>query len=509
MDRQRVLEADVVIIGGGVTGAAIARELSRHKVETILVEKSGELAAGQSKVTLGNIYTGLNMVGSMVLKSVLLPPGTPLTDLYNPTTLLEKWSEEGFKDWGPVLEELDIKHNYEPLLIVAMNDEQVEDLKKYVVLGRSIGGIFADFKEVTREEILSMEPNVNKDVITGLYAINHVIDIFPPEVVMALAENASHNGVKILLNAEVTGISQEGTRQVVKTAQGPIKTKFVVNAAGGWAERVADMAGGRDWGLQYKKTLLMILDRRLKGLLNSMIRLPNKPGLLQVVQRRDENILVECGTYDPTESPEDTGTVLEDVHKAMAMAKTIIPALSENDIISTFTGVRVFNTRDIEDHIVEFSPENRKFLNVIIRLPGIIGALPMSRHVVSMLADAGLDLKSKPDFDPHRRAIPRVRELSNEERSRLIAQDARYGRVMCRCETVTEGEIVEAIRRGAITLDGIKFRTRASMGTCQGNFCGPRIAALLARELGRPLESVSKKGAGSGYVLFKRRAASA
>jgi glycerol-3-phosphate dehydrogenase len=191
------------------------------------------------------------------------------------------------------------------------------------------------------------------------------------------------------------------------------------------------------------------------------------------------------------------------------MAKTIIPALSENDIISTFTGVRVFNTRDIEDHIVEFSPENPKFLNVIIRLPGIIGALPMSRHVVSMLADAGLDLKSKLDFDPHRMAIPRVRELSDDERARLIAQDGRYGHVICRCETVTEGEIVEAIKRGAITLDGIKFRTRASMGTCQGNFCGPKIAALLARELGRSLESVSKKGAGSGYVLSQRRAVSA
>ena len=500
MDRQEVREADVVIIGGGITGAAIARELSRYEVETVLVERAGELAAGQSKVTLGNIYTGLNMVGSMVLKSVLLPPGTPLTDLYNPTTLLEKWSEQGFNDWSPVLQELDIKHSYEPLLIVAITEEQVEDLKKYVVLGRSIGGIFADFKEVGREEILAMEPNVNRDVISGLYATNHVIDIFPPEVVMAMAENASQNGVKILLNAEVTGISQEGSRLVVETAQGPIKADFVVNAGGGWADSIADMVGGRDWGLQYKKTLLMILDRRLKGLLKSMVRLPNKPGLLQVVQRRDDNILVECGTYDFTDHPEDTGTIGEDVHKAMAMAQSIIPSLSENDIISTFTGVRVFNTRTIEDHIVEFSPTNPRFLNAIIRLPGIIGALPMSRHVVTMLAEAGLELRSKSEFNPYRKAISRVRELSNEARNSLIAQDLRYGRVVCRCETVTEGEIAEAVTRGAITLDGVKFRTRASMGTCQGNFCGPKIASILARELGQPLESLSKKGEASHYV---------
>jgi len=506
MTGKGVLDADVVIIGGGITGAAIARELSRYEVETIMLERAGELAAGQSKVTLGNIYTGLNMVGSMVLKSVLLPPGTPLAELYKPNTLLEKWSEEGFTEWGPVLQELDIKHNYEPLLIIAITGDQVEDLKKYVTLGRSIGGIFADFSEVDKEEILAIEPHVTKDVITGLYATNHIIDIFPPEVVMALAENATQNGVKILLNAGVSGISMEGGRQVVDTARGPIRTRLIVNAAGGWADRIADMVGGRDWALQYKKTLLMILDRRLKGLLSSMVRLPNKPGLLQVVQRRDDNILVECGTYDPADGPADTGTVREDVYKSMAMAKTIIPALSEGDIISTFTGVRVFNTRDVEDHIVEFSPANPRCLNVIIRLPGIIGALPMSRHVVNMLADAGLELNSKPDFNPYRKAIPRVRDLKDEERNKLIEQDPRYGHVICRCETVTEGEMVEAVKRGAITLDGIKFRTRASMGTCQGNFCSSKTAALLARELVQPLESISKKGVDSEYAYFKRRA---
>ncbi len=505
MEIQAERQADVVIIGGGITGAAIARALSRFTLETVLVERAGELAAGQSKVTLGNIYTGLNMVGSMVLKSVLLAPGTPLKGLYKPATLLERWSEQGFKDWPPVLDELGVRYNYQPLLIVAITEDQIKDLRKYVTLGRAIGGIFADFREMNRQEILDLEPNVNKNIVCGLYAADHIIDIFPPQVVLALAENASRNGTKILLDAEVTGVAQEGDYQVVETTRGRIRTRFIVNAAGGWADRIADMGGGRDWSLQFKKTLLMILDRRLRGVLKGMVRLPNKPGLLQVVQRRDDNILIECGTYDATDRPDDTGTLREDVDKAMAMAKMIVPPLSERDIISTFTGVRVFNTRDVEDHIVEFSPGNPRFLNVVIRLPGIIGALPMSRQVVRMLADAGLEMNKKVTFNPSRSAIPRVRQLSQGQRNALIAHDPRYGHVMCRCETVTEGEIEEAIRRGAATLDGVKFRTRAMMGTCQGNFCGPGIASFLSRALGQPLDRITKKGSESGYVSGKGR----
>jgi len=505
MENQAEREADVVVIGGGITGAAIARELSRYRVETVLVERGGELAAGQSKVTLGNIYTGLNMVGSMVLKSVLLDPATPLTELYMPTTMLERWSEEGFSDWPPVLDELDVKYNYEPLLIVAITEDQVEDLRKYMTLGRAIGGIFADFREVSRQEVLDLEPNVNKEVVCGLYAADHIIDIFPPEVVLALAENACQNGLKILLDAEVKGVVQEKAYQVVQTTRGRIKTRFIVNAAGGWADRIADMGGCRDWGLQFKKTLLMILDRRLRGVLRGMVRLPNKPGLLQVVQRRDDNLLIECGTYDPTDRPDDTGTLREDVDKAMSMAKVIVPDLSERDIISTFTGVRVFNTRDVEDHIVEFSPDNPCFLNVVIRLPGFIGALPMARHVVRILGHAGLQLNEKASFHPARSAIPRVRQLSQDLRKTLVAQNPGYGNVICRCETVTEGEILEAVKRGAVTLDGVKFRTRAMMGTCQGNFCGPRLASTLSKAMGQPLEGITKKGSESEYVSLKNR----
>ena len=503
---QPILEADIVIMGGGVTGTAIARELSRYRLRTVLVERGGELSAGQTKVSLGNIYTGLNLVVSMILKSVLLPPGTPLTELYHPHTLHTKWCEEGFKEWESVLGELDIKHRHVPLTIAAKDEDQIKNLEKIRDLGRQLGGLYADFEQIGREKILVREPNVNSEVVTALYAERHVIDIFPPEVAVALAENAVENGCKILLNAEVIGISQSGPDQIVQTVRGPIKTNFIINAACGWGDKICDMAGGgRDWGLQYRKTVMIILDTRCRGFVNGMVRWPNVPGRLDLVQRREDNILIECGTYDPTDRPDDTYTIREDVVKSMTVAKTLIPSISEKDIINTFTGVRVFNTRDVEDHIVEFLPTNKRFLNVIIRLPGIIGALPMARHVAGRLEEAGCRLFKKDDFRPYRKAIPRFRDLSDEMRNRLIGNDPRNGHVVCRCETVTEGEIVEAIRRGATTEEGVRMRTRAGMGRCKGGFCGPRVVKILARELKIPVTEVKKRSLDSRLLLCRSK----
>jgi glycerol-3-phosphate dehydrogenase len=503
---QPILEAEVVIIGGGVTGAAIARELSRYQSGTVLVEKGGELCAGQTKGSLGNIYTGLNLVGSMILKSVLLPPGTPLTELYHPHTLHTKWCEEGFREWESVLNELDIKHRYVPLTIIAKDENQIKNLKKIRDLGWQLGGMYADFEQIDREEILTREPNVNPEVMTALFASRHVIDIFPPEVAIALAENAVENGCKVLLNTEVIGISQSGLHQIVQTSRGSIKTNFIVNAACGWGDKISDMAGGgRDWGLQYRKTVMIILDTRCKGLVNGMVRWPNVPGRLDLVQRREDNILIECGTYDPTDRPDDTYTIREDVIKSMEMAKTIIPSISEKDIINTFTGVRVFNTRDVEDHIVEFHPANKKFLNVMIRLPGIIGALPMARHVAGMLQEAGCKLVIKDDFKPYRKAIPKFRDLNDEMRNSLIEKNSLYGHLVCRCETVTEGQIVEAIIRGGSTEEGIRMRTRAGMGRCKGGFCGPRVVKILARELNIPVTEVKKRSLDSPLLLCKSK----
>jgi glycerol-3-phosphate dehydrogenase len=412
-----------------------------------------------------------------------------------------KWSEEGFsKAWPQWFEELDIKHKYLPVLVVAKDDKQMESLEKIWELGQEIGGVYADIKRVSKDEILELEPHVTPDVIAGLYADGHAIDIFPPELAIAAAENAVQNGVKIMLDTEVTGVVNHGDSQDIQTSNGSIQTKFVVNAAGKYAATVSDMAGPRDWDLQFMKTQLMILDRRAKGLVNTVLNFPATPGVIETVMPRDETVMVQCGTYDKTEDPEDVGTYKEGFSKGMSIAKAMIPEISEKDIIRSFMGIRAFNTRDLEDHIIEFSESNPNFLNVVIRLPGFIGAPPMAKHVVHMLEDAGLVLNKKNNFNPYRKAIPRMRDFSPEEQNEIIKKDANYGKIICNCEKVTEGEIIEAIKRGAKTKDGIKMRTRSGMGRCQGNFCAPHIMSIIARELNIPVHKVKKNDNGSFLI---------
>jgi glycerol-3-phosphate dehydrogenase len=186
-------------------------------------------------------------------------------------------------------------------------------------------------------------------------------------------------------------------------------------------------------------------------------------------------------------------------------AKRYIPEISEKDVIRSFVGMRVFNTRDQEENIIEPSSTNPRFINVAVRLPGIIPAQPIARHVVELLGDAGLELVTKSDFNPYRIGIPRFRDLFDIERGKLIAQDARYGHVVCRCETITEGEIVEAIKRGARTVAGVRYRTRAGMGRCQGGFCSPRVVSILARELDIPVTQIMDSSLGSPVVPFKSK----
>lgn len=182
-----------------------------------------------------------------------------------------------------------------------------------------------------------------------------------------------------------------------------------------------------------------------------------------------------------------------------------MPEISEKDIIRAFVGLRAFNTRDPEENIVEPSSTNPKFINVAVRLPGLICAPAIAKYVVGLLGNAGLELVTNSDFNPFRNAIARFHDLSDREQDRLISQDPRYGHIICRCETITEGEVVEAIKRGAKTVAGIKYRTRAGMGRCQGGFCGPRVVTILSRELNVPITQIMDSSLGSPVVPYESK----
>ena len=495
-------KTDVLIIGGGITGVSVARELSQYKVDVTLVEKEADVSCGVSKYSTGVIYVGLLEAVSQVMKSEL-SGGAPL---YDPENVRLKMMTDGYKILEELLHTLDVRHNHPTISIFARNSKEVDTLKQVEELVKLLGGAPAEM--IDGQAFRELEPNVaGEDVVAALIG-KGTMKIDPWELVIALAENARDNGVKMLLNTEVQRISRADGLHVVETSKGTIKTEFIVNAAGKYVDKVADMAGARDdWSLKFIKAIRMVGDKRLAARINTRtgpVPLPNiTNGLAKTVSG---NLHVVCGDYIPVEDREDVKTTREAMRLSIDRAQAILPGISGRDVINAHVGVSPFSTRDPDNHLVEPSRKNPKFINALVRMPGLAPSPIVAQKIVGFMADQGLKLVKKPDFNPYRKAPPRLSELSDEQIDALISKDTRYGHVVCRCETVTEGEIVEAIKRGATTLQGIKFRTRASMGTCQGNFCGPKIAALLARELSRPLESIIMKSDGSEYVPFKKSA---
>ena len=497
------IEADVVIIGAGITGTTIARELSRYKIGIVVVEKGGDAGnQGQTKAAGGMLYTGLVMLMSFILKS-MMAPDAPLYDAHSQKI---KWLEQGFDMVPQWLKELDIEYRRLITMVLATNREEVKALESLVKFGESTGVRYASSRWADKRMCLEMEPYLTKRVVASLYSEGDLIHVSPWDIAIAQSENAKQNGVKFMFDAEVTGVLQKNGYQIVETTKGPIKTRFIVNAAGLFADKVADMGGARDWRLTFVRTLNPILDKRAGRLVHSCLNAPPVPGKGPICYPTvDGNLKVETGPYQPTQDRHDLGAHTGEVRQNILEVNKYILGISEKDVIRAYVGMRAFNTRDQEENIVERCSTNPGFINAVVRLPGIIPALPIARYVVELLGDAGLELVTKPDFNPYRTGVPRFCGLSDSERRRLIARDARYGHIVCRCETITEGEIVEAIKRGARTVAGVRYRTRAGMGRCQGGFCSPRVVSILARELNIPVTQVMDSSPGSSIVPFKSK----
>jgi glycerol-3-phosphate dehydrogenase len=254
---------------------------------------------------------------------------------------------------------------------------------------------------------------------------------------------------------------------------------------------------------------MALLDKRLeKEIMKTVncVQAVPRPGFFEGLHIQVHgNPYLMCGGYNPVVHKEATETRREWFKESFQSGRRLMSGFSEKDVITTFVGIRSFNTRDPDDHIIEFSEEHPRFLNAAIRLPGTAIAAAVAKHVVNLLGNQGLPLVEKSDYNPFRKAIPRFSDLSDEERNALTRNDPAYGHVVCRCETVTEGEIVEAVKRGARTVQGVQFRTRAGMGRCQRGFCGPRIVEILARELGISPTEVTFKGPGSEILKYESK----
>jgi len=470
------MRADVVIVGAGIVGSTIARELSRYDLEVIVVEREPDVAfSSPTKANTGIIHAGYDD---------------------EPGTVKAEHCSRGNSLWHKIAPEVGAPLKETGSLVVALKEEEVKVLKELKRRGEKNGVPGLEIIDDPKR-LLEMEPHLSREALAALYAPTAAITS-PYDLAMAMMENAVQNGVEIFLETEVTGVMVKGAEtRGVRTNRGGIEADYVVNAAGLWADRMSVMAGINHFTIHPRKGEYYVFDKKLGGLVHRALfpaPTPISKGIV-VTPTVDGNLLIGPNAQN-MEDKDDTTTTLSGLSEVFNGASQLIPLLAEKGhmVITNFCGLRP--EPNTQDFIIEAYKEVRGFINVAgMKSPGLTAAPSVAQKVAALLKESGLELREKEAFNPHRRLIDRpLRELSLSKAEGLINQDARYGHVVCRCEHVTEGEILEAIRRGASTLDGVKFRTRAGMGRCQGGFCTPHVVKILARELGIPAERATKRG---------------
>jgi len=480
------METEVLIIGGGVLGAVVARELSRYKVDVILVEKEADFGWGSTKTNMCIVCQG----------------GDTLE--FRPEYHRSKLVWDSMPLMEPLCEELNVPFKRVGELALIRNNEELGKFRKLKSKAEKLG--LAGHQFIDQDTLRQMEPNITREAISALYDPNIAI-VDPVRLTIALIENAGQNGVQVMRETEVLNIFQKGNQFEVETNRGSIKCRFIVNAAGTSVEKIARLVNSDDFVLYPIRGYVGILDKNLGDLIKHEIHMrPDAPGQMNILTPSVHGNLFFGTTMQPARRG-DYSTTSRIAQIGLQNVRKIIPDISEKDIIHSFAGFLMFRNWEVGWHesVVQASRKVSRFISICMGYPGVSAAPATGREVAELLRREGLRLESNPRFSPFRKESPIFNQLSEEQQKELIAQDSRYGHVVCRCETVTEGEIVEAVRRGATTLDGVKFRTRPGMGRCQGGFCTPRVAKILGRELGLPEEKITKKGRKSRLLLYKTK----
>ncbi len=471
---------DVVIIGGGVVGATLARALSRFELDVVLLEARADVGFGVSKANSGIVHSGLHA-----------PPGTLKGRLEYPGNL----------GWRRLHAELGFGFTPVGEVMVAVEPDELATIERIREQGvaKGVPGITT----WTAHQALTAQPSLNPEIAGAVWAPTACV-INPTEAVMLVAEAARRNRVRIAVDQPVVAIDPPGSGQstaplVVHTPTRRWHGRFVVNAAGLFADEIAEMAGVGEVAIRARKGEEYLLDRRRQGLVTSIVfpaPRPTSKGTL-VIPTVDGNVMVGPTAHE-VDDKLDTSTTEDGAAEVFTNARRLVPAVSERDVIAQFAGLRpVADTRDF----VVGATERPGFVNAAgIQSPGLTAAPALADLLVDILADEGLELVESADWDPHVPAPVRFASLSTVEQRRLASQDSRYGQLLCRCELITAAEVEQAIDRGAHTLDGLKFRTRAGMGRCQGAFCTWPCLARLADRSGQPVTTVTKRGGNSWIV---------
>lgn len=468
---------DVIIIGAGVSGCASARELSRYQADILVLDKEEDVCCGTSKANSAIVHAGFDAAHG---------------------SLMARLNVEGSRRMPALARELDFAYQQCGSLVVCLSDDDRPKLQQLYENGVKNG--VEGLRIIERDELVAMEPNVSDDAVAALWAPTGGI-VCPFGMTYAFAENAAKNGVKFQFDTTVTSVAPIDGGWRVETDKGTYETRLVVNAAGVYADEMHNMAAPSDpMKIIARRGDYFLLDHAAGDhVRHTVFQLPGKFGKGVLVTPTVHGNLLIGPTAIDVDDKEATNTTQAGLDEVRAKSSLAVKDLPMRQTITSFAGLRAHEPRH-DFFIGEIAPG---FVDcAAIESPGLSSAPAIGSMVAGIVAQS-LGLEKDPGFDPNRKGILDPKTLPFEERAELIRQNPAYGQIICRCESVTEGEILDAIHRvpGARSLDGVKRRTRAGMGRCQAGFCSPRVMEILARELNLPLSEITKSGGQSKIIV--------
>ena len=474
------MKYDVAVVGAGVVGALISRELSKYDIRVALLEKCNDVAMGTTKANSAIVHGGFDAANG---------------------TLKAKLNVRGTELMPKLCADMAVPYRNNGSLVLAFSEEEMEHVR--TLYERGVKNGVPKLSVLDKAQVKALEPHVSDEVVGALLSETAGI-VCPYELTIAATEVAVTNGVEFIRNCAVEAINVTADGFLLATTQGEITAKYVVNAAGIHTDDIARMIGDDSISLVARKGEYYLLDKSFGFMADHTIfQCPNKMGKgVLVTPTVDGNLLIGPSALD-VDDKEDVDTTPQGLEFIVEKAKKSVPTLNIRGAITSFAGMRAHPVTD--DFIIGFSAKNDCFLNVAgIESPGLSAAPAIAEMVAGLLKEKA-DWQEKKDCVLTRKAPVRFRHMTKSEREALIAKNKAYGRIICRCETITEGEILDAIHApaGARDVDGVKRRTRAGMGRCQGGFCGSKVVEILSRELNMPMNEITKFG-GNSKILFEK-----
>jgi len=473
------MQYDIIIIGAGITGCMTAYKLARYRLRVAVVERSADIAMGATRANSAIVHAGFDP---------------------EPGTLKAKLNANGCMQIREIARILNVSYKNNGTLVLGFSEEEMDHVGQLMDWGKQNG--VPDLELLNAEELAALEPNVSANALGALRAPTAGI-VCPYGLAIAVAENAALNGTDFYFDFPVTKIDRTETGFSVSDGKTTLSARYVVNAAGTHAEDIAAIAGEQDFPAKSlpRRGEYMLLDKTVGGMIShTLFAVPGKLGKGIILSPTVDGNLI-MGPNAHLVDKDDTSTTADGLAEITRGASRLVDRLDTRAVITQFAGVRPNCV--LGDFYLKPSEQIPGLLHLAgIESPGLASSPAVADYAVNLLTEMGLELTERENYIPTRPDQPKFTELSDEEKRALIEKNPAYGKIICRCETITEGEIIDAIRRplGARNLDMVKRRTRAGMGRCQGGFCSPRVAEILARELGIPMDKITKNG-GESYIL--------